>query len=83
MRTAPDENTNVSSSFPSETGLASIALYQRILTLDPNHAGAKEMIETLTPEKHATRDLIINAVQVSVVIFLALALIFMRLRTPR
>lgn len=66
-----------------QAGLAPLALYHRILSLDPKHTGAKEMIDILTPEKDVRRDLCINALQVSFVIFLAFTLIFMRFRTPR
>lgn len=65
-----------------QAGLAPLALYHRILALDPKHTGAKEMIDSLTPEKNTKRDLVVNAAQVSFVIFLAFTLIFMRLRAP-
>ena len=62
-------------------GLAATALYQHILALAPDHAGAKEMVETLTPPKKGMQELVIKAVMVSVIIFLAITLIFLRVRT--
>ena len=66
-----------------KAGLAPLSLYHRILGLNPGHAEAREMLEALTPAEDTKRDLVINALQVSFIIFLASTLIFMRLRTQR
>ena len=61
-------------------GLTSAKLYQRILTLMPEHDGAKEMLQTLTPTQNNRKTLITKALMVSFIIFLAGVLIFLRLR---
>jgi hypothetical protein len=62
-------------------GLVSVALYRRILSLVPDHKGAKAMIHALTPGKKGTmEDLVKKAIMVSFVIFLAITLIFLRVR---
>jgi hypothetical protein len=61
-------------------GVAPLALYQRILSLVPAHPGAGEMVKMLSPGTVDRQELILRAIMVSFVIFLAVTLLFLRLR---
>jgi tetratricopeptide (TPR) repeat protein len=64
-----------------KAGLATPGVYQRILELDPTHEGAAEMLATLVPQENGRSKIIVKAVIVSFIIFLAAILVFLRIRT--
>ncbi len=63
-----------------KAGLAAPDLYRRILALDPTHEEAKEMLAELLPKESGRNRVVIKAVIVSFIIFLASLLIFLRIR---
>jgi hypothetical protein len=64
-------------------GLAAPGVYRRILELDPDHEGAKEMLGQLAPEESAASKLVTKAILVSFLIFLASTLVYLRIRSIR